>query len=113
MSVRFQLHGTNLCFVCSHLASGGREGDEKYRNSDVAEIFSRTSFPRGPLLDLPRKILDHEYVNYTIVYLSKINGRPNHYFITKNLLINVSFAKHNERVVLLILKILLYIHLTN
>ena len=72
MSVRFQLHGTNLCFVCCHLASGGREGDEKYRNSDVAEIFSRTSFPRRPLLDLPRKILDHEYVNYIIVYLSKM-----------------------------------------
>ena len=60
VSVRFQLHETSFCFVCSHLASGGREGDEKYRNSNVAEIFSRTSFPRGPLLDLPRKILHHE-----------------------------------------------------
>ncbi|KAJ1399924.1 Inositol polyphosphate-related phosphatase [Sesbania bispinosa] len=60
VSVRFQLHETSFCFVCSHLASGGREGDEKHRNSNVAEIFSRTSFPRGPLLDLPRTILDHE-----------------------------------------------------
>ena len=60
VSVRFQLHETSFCFVCSHLASGGREGDEKYRNSNVTEIFSRTSFPRGPLLDLPRTILDHE-----------------------------------------------------
>ncbi|KAL5175141.1 Type IV inositol polyphosphate 5-phosphatase 9 [Glycine soja] len=60
ISVRFQLHETSFCFVCSHLASGGREGDEKHRNSNVAEIFSRTSFPRGPLLDLPRTILDHE-----------------------------------------------------
>lgn len=62
VSVRFQMHETSLCFVCSHLASGGRQGDEKYRNSNVTEILSRTSFPRGPLLDLPQKILDHEYV---------------------------------------------------
>lgn len=62
VSIRFQLHETSFCFVCSHLASGGKEGDEKYRNSDIAEILSRTSFPRGPLLNLPRNILDHEYV---------------------------------------------------
>jgi len=60
VSVRFVLHETSFCFVCAHLASGGRGGDEKLRNSNVAEIFSRTSFPRGPMLDLPRKILDHE-----------------------------------------------------
>ncbi|KAJ4825221.1 hypothetical protein Tsubulata_036669 [Turnera subulata] len=61
VSVRFRLHETSFCFVCSHLASGGRDGDEKHRNSDVAEILARTSFPRGgPVLDLPRNILDHE-----------------------------------------------------
>ncbi|KAF9625227.1 hypothetical protein IFM89_020813 [Coptis chinensis] len=62
VSVRFYLRGTSFCFVCGHLASGGKEGDEKYRNSDAAEILSRTSFPRGPLHDLPSNILDHEYV---------------------------------------------------
>lgn len=63
VSVRFHLHETSFCFVCSHLASGGREGDEKYRNSDVAEILSRTTFPKGgPSLNLPQNILDHEYV---------------------------------------------------
>ncbi|KAI4313646.1 hypothetical protein L6164_026605 [Bauhinia variegata] len=71
VSVRFLLHETSFCFVCSHLASGGREGDEKYRNSNVAEIFSRTSFPRGPLLDQPRKILGHEYV----ILLGDLNYR--------------------------------------
>jgi len=60
VSVRFVLHETSFCFVCGHLASGGREGDERHRNSNVSEIFSRTSFPKGPLLDLPTKILDHE-----------------------------------------------------
>ncbi|KAM6567558.1 hypothetical protein CsatA_026686 [Cannabis sativa] len=62
VSVRFQIHETSLCIVCSHLASGGRQGDEKYRNSNVSEVLSRTTFPRGPLLDLPQKILDHEYL---------------------------------------------------
>ncbi|KAJ6312841.1 hypothetical protein OIU77_014382 [Salix suchowensis] len=71
VSVRFQLHETSFCFVCSHLASGGREGDEKHRNSDVAEIFSRTSFPRGPPFDLPRKILDHDRV----ILLGDLNYR--------------------------------------
>ncbi|KAK4261852.1 hypothetical protein QN277_004795 [Acacia crassicarpa] len=72
VSVRFQLHGTSFCFVCSHLASGGREGDEKLRNSNVSEIFSRTSFPRGgPLLDLPKKIPDHDLV----VLLGDLNYR--------------------------------------
>lgn len=60
MAVRFFLHETSFCFVCSHLASGGKERDEVHRNSDVAEILSRTIFPRGPSFDLPRKILDHE-----------------------------------------------------
>ncbi|ESW30771.1 hypothetical protein PHAVU_002G181200 [Phaseolus vulgaris] len=71
VSVRFQLHETSFCFVCSHLASGGREGDEKHRNSNVTEIFSRTSFPRGPLLDLPRTILDHDHV----ILLGDLNYR--------------------------------------
>ncbi|KAJ6981906.1 hypothetical protein NC653_025105 [Populus alba x Populus x berolinensis] len=71
VSVRFHLHETSFCFVCSHLASGGREGDEKHRKSDVAEIFSRTSFPRGPSFDLPRKILDHDRV----ILLGDLNYR--------------------------------------
>ncbi|KAJ0629099.1 putative Endonuclease/exonuclease/phosphatase superfamily [Helianthus annuus] len=68
VSVRFQFHETSFCFVCCHLASGGREGDERTRNSNVAEILSRTCFPTtiGPSLDLPKKILDHEYVRFTL-----------------------------------------------
>ncbi|XAR64490.1 hypothetical protein NMG60_11024858 [Bertholletia excelsa] len=71
VSVRFRLHETSFCFVCTHLASGGREGDERYRNSNAAEILSRTSFPRGPSLDLPRKILDHDRV----IFLGDLNYR--------------------------------------
>ncbi|XP_042440074.1 type IV inositol polyphosphate 5-phosphatase 9-like [Zingiber officinale] len=62
ISVRFFLHETSFCFVCCHLASGGKEGDKMNRNSDAVQILSRTSFPRGPSLDLPQKILDHERV---------------------------------------------------
>ncbi|KAJ4960210.1 hypothetical protein NE237_020120 [Protea cynaroides] len=62
VSVRFFLDETSFCFVCSHLASGGKEGDERLRNSNAAEILSRTSFPRGSSLNFPRTILDHEYV---------------------------------------------------
>ncbi|XP_062150178.1 type IV inositol polyphosphate 5-phosphatase 9 isoform X2 [Alnus glutinosa] len=71
VSVRFLLHETSFCFVCSHLASGGREGDEKYRNSNVAEILSRTSFPKGLSLDLPPKILDH----HRVIFLGDLNYR--------------------------------------
>ncbi|KAF8040110.1 hypothetical protein BT93_B2359 [Corymbia citriodora subsp. variegata] len=71
VSVRFQLHETSFCFVCTHLASGGREGDEKCRTSNVAEILSRTTFPRGPLLNLPRKVLDHDRV----ILLGDLNYR--------------------------------------
>ncbi|XP_039065392.1 type IV inositol polyphosphate 5-phosphatase 9-like isoform X2 [Hibiscus syriacus] len=71
VSARFKLHETSFCFVCCHLASGGRQGDEKLRNFNVCEIFSRTSFPRGASLDLPRKILDHDGV----IFLGDLNYR--------------------------------------
>ncbi|CAN1354637.1 Type IV inositol polyphosphate 5-phosphatase 9, partial [Linum perenne] len=62
VSVRFFVEKTSFCFVCSHLASGGKEGDERYRNADAGEIMSRTNFrrPRTGAGNLPRKILHHE-----------------------------------------------------
>ncbi|KAL8249675.1 hypothetical protein R6Q59_006543 [Mikania micrantha] len=73
VSVRFQFHETSFCFICAHLASGGREGDERLRNYNVTEIFSRTSFPTsmGPSLDLPKTILQHDRV----VLLGDLNYR--------------------------------------
>ncbi|XP_068660247.1 type IV inositol polyphosphate 5-phosphatase 9-like [Aristolochia californica] len=71
VSIRFCLHETSFCFVCSHMASGGKIGDEIHRNSDAAGILARTSFPRGPSLDLPRKILDHDRV----IWLGDLNYR--------------------------------------
>ena len=57
------LHQTNFCFVCSHLASGEKEGDEVRRNSDVAEILKGIQFPRickNTYRRAPEKIVDHE-----------------------------------------------------
>lgn len=71
VSVRFLLRETSFCFVCSHLASGGREGDERNRNSDAIEILLRTTFPHGPSRNLPRKILDHDRV----IWLGDLNYR--------------------------------------
>ncbi|MQL75716.1 hypothetical protein Taro_008091 [Colocasia esculenta] len=71
VSVRFCLHGTSFCFVCCHLASGGKQGDEVHRNFDAVEILSRTSFSRGPSFDLPRKIIDHDCV----ILLGDLNYR--------------------------------------
>ncbi|XP_076929646.1 type IV inositol polyphosphate 5-phosphatase 9-like [Bidens hawaiensis] len=64
VSVRFQFYKTSFCFVCCHLASGGREGDERLRNANAAEILLRTCFPTtmGPSLDLPKRILDHDRI---------------------------------------------------
>lgn len=58
------LHKTSFCFVCSHLASGEKEGDELKRNMDVAEILKTAQFPtvcKSKNNQIPEKILDHEY----------------------------------------------------
>jgi len=60
--------GASLCFVCTHLASGEKDGDEVRRNSDVAEILKRTRFVPSPPLRFswpppalsPETILEHE-----------------------------------------------------
>ncbi|KAL0434114.1 UNVERIFIED_CONTAM: Type IV inositol polyphosphate 5-phosphatase 7 [Sesamum latifolium] len=46
ISISMLLHQTSLCFVCSHLTSGQKEGDELRRNADVMEILRKTRFPR-------------------------------------------------------------------
>ncbi|EPS59755.1 hypothetical protein M569_15050, partial [Genlisea aurea] len=68
ISISMSLHRTSFCFVCSHLSSGERDGDELRRNSDVMEILRKTRFPRG---NSPRTILDHD----RIVWLGDLNYR--------------------------------------
>ncbi|KAI4385793.1 hypothetical protein MLD38_003787 [Melastoma candidum] len=65
ISVRMSFHRTSLCFICSHLASGEREGDELRRNSDVIEILKNTQFQKicgVPNSRMPSRILDHDRV---------------------------------------------------
>ncbi|KAD3068610.1 hypothetical protein E3N88_36490 [Mikania micrantha] len=63
ISVSMSLHQTSFCFICSHLTSGQKEGDELRRNADVMEILRKTWFPRvqGSRDEKsPQTILDHD-----------------------------------------------------
>ncbi|XP_062204534.1 type I inositol polyphosphate 5-phosphatase 10-like isoform X2 [Phragmites australis] len=74
ISVSMSLHQTTLCFVCSHLASGEKEGDELRRNSDVVEILKNTQFRRlckRSGCRIPERILDHDRV----IWLGDLNYR--------------------------------------
>ncbi|PWA71041.1 toll/interleukin-1 receptor (TIR) domain-containing protein [Artemisia annua] len=66
VSVSMLLHQTSFCFVCTHLTSGEKEGDELRRNSDFMEIVKKTRFPRvqGVKDDKsPQTILEHEGID--------------------------------------------------
>ncbi|PKA64968.1 Type I inositol 1,4,5-trisphosphate 5-phosphatase CVP2 [Apostasia shenzhenica] len=74
ISISMSLHQTTFCFICSHLTSGQKEGDELRRNSDVMEILRKTRFPRvnGQCNEkLPETILEHD----RIVWLGDLNYR--------------------------------------
>ncbi|XP_031093301.1 type I inositol polyphosphate 5-phosphatase 8-like isoform X3 [Ipomoea triloba] len=76
ISISMTLHQTTFCFVCTHLASGEKEGDEVRRNSDVMEILRRTRFNHLSRMGRqsaphPDKILDHD----KIIWLGDLNYR--------------------------------------
>ncbi|CAI9118417.1 OLC1v1019986C2 [Oldenlandia corymbosa var. corymbosa] len=74
ISISMSLHQTSFCFVCTHLTSGQKEGDELRRNSDVMEILKKTRFPRVPGLGdekSPETILAHD----RIIWLGDLNYR--------------------------------------
>ncbi|CAK7334579.1 unnamed protein product [Dovyalis caffra] len=74
ISISMSLHQTSFCFVCSHLASGEKEGDELKRNADVAEILKSIQFPKickhRPRRSTER-IVDHD----RIIWLGDLNYR--------------------------------------
>ncbi|GFP81980.1 type i inositol 1 4 5-trisphosphate 5-phosphatase cvp2, partial [Phtheirospermum japonicum] len=74
ISISMCLHQTSFCFVCSHLTSGEKDGDELRRNSDVMEILRKTRFPqvhdKGDE-DSPQTILEHD----RIIWLGDLNYR--------------------------------------
>ncbi|KAI4378559.1 hypothetical protein MLD38_016021 [Melastoma candidum] len=74
ISVSLCLHQTSFCFICSHLTSGQKEGDELRRNSDVMEILRKTRFPRVNGVgdeNSPETILEHDRV----IWLGDLNYR--------------------------------------
>ncbi|KAF1876035.1 hypothetical protein Lal_00006666 [Lupinus albus] len=74
ISISMSLHQTTFCFVCSHLASGEKEGDELKRNADVSEIIKGIQFTRigkNPCQRAPERIIDHD----RIIWLGDLNYR--------------------------------------
>ncbi|XP_022857269.1 type IV inositol polyphosphate 5-phosphatase 7-like isoform X3 [Olea europaea var. sylvestris] len=74
IAISMLLHQTSLCFVCSHLTSGQKDGDELRRNADVMEILRKTRFLRvNPICEekSPETILEHDRV----IWLGDLNYR--------------------------------------
>ncbi|CAM0144593.1 unnamed protein product [Urochloa decumbens] len=62
ISISMSLYQTRLCFVCSHLASGHKSGDQQKRNADVYEILQRTRFSSLYAAGRPQKIPSHDRI---------------------------------------------------
>ncbi|KAJ8538701.1 hypothetical protein K7X08_029997 [Anisodus acutangulus] len=64
VSVSMSLFQSRLCFVCSHLTSGQKDGADQRRNADVCEIMRRTHF--SPVFnadaDHPQTIPSHDQI---------------------------------------------------
>ncbi|XP_068667764.1 type I inositol polyphosphate 5-phosphatase 8-like [Aristolochia californica] len=75
ISISMTLNQATFCFVCTHLASGAKEGDEIRRNTDFMEILKKTRFPSSSRLPgvpfSPEYILDHD----KIIWLGDLNYR--------------------------------------
>uniref|UniRef100_A0A7N0RCN7 Inositol polyphosphate-related phosphatase domain-containing protein n=1 Tax=Kalanchoe fedtschenkoi TaxID=63787 RepID=A0A7N0RCN7_KALFE len=62
VSVSISLYQSRICFVCSHLSSGQKEGNEQKRNYDVNEILRRTQFSSLFGAEQPQTIPSHDQV---------------------------------------------------
>lgn len=62
VSVSMSLFQSRMCFVCSHLTSGQKDGAEQRRNSDVNEIIRRTRFSSIFDTDQPLTIPSHDQI---------------------------------------------------
>ncbi|KAL0551096.1 hypothetical protein IC582_010178 [Cucumis melo] len=74
ISISMSMHQTSFCFICSHLSSGQKEGDELRRNADVMEILRKTRFPRVNGMEdehSPQTVLEHDRV----IWLGDLNYR--------------------------------------
>ncbi|XP_015688192.2 type IV inositol polyphosphate 5-phosphatase 3 [Oryza brachyantha] len=81
IAVSMSIYQTLFCFICCHLTSGEKDGDELKRNADVQEIHRRTIFNPVSRVSVPKTIYDHE----RIIWLGDLNYR-----------INLSYEKTHE-----------------
>ncbi|CAM0882421.1 unnamed protein product [Alopecurus aequalis] len=81
IAVSMSIYQTQFCFICCHLTSGEKDGDEQKRNADVQEIHRRTIFNPISTVSTPKTIYDHE----RIFWLGDLNYR-----------INLSYEKTHE-----------------
>ncbi|BAF05986.1 type IV inositol polyphosphate 5-phosphatase 3 [Oryza sativa Japonica Group] len=81
IAVSMSIYQTLFCFICCHLTSGEKDGDELKRNADVQEIHRRTIFNPVSRVSMPKTIYDHE----RIIWLGDLNYR-----------INLSYEKTHE-----------------
>ncbi|KAI3431944.1 IPPc domain-containing protein, partial [Psidium guajava] len=94
VSVSMSIYQTLFCFICTHLTSGEKDGDQLKRNADVHEIHRRTHFRSVPGIGLPKSILDHE----KIIWLGDLNYRINlSYEKTRELISKKEWSKLTER----------------
>lgn len=92
VSVSMSIYQTLFCFICTHLTSGEKDGDEIKRNADVNEIHRRTQFQSS--IGLPKGIHDHE----RIIWLGDLNYRVNlSYEKVRELISNKDWPKLVER----------------
>ncbi|KAL8166927.1 hypothetical protein V2J09_008426 [Rumex salicifolius] len=92
ISVSMSIYQTLFCFICTHLTSGEKDGDELKRNADVYEIQRRTRFCQKD--GLPQNIHDHE----RIIWLGDLNYRINlPYQKTRELISKQDWTKLVER----------------
>ncbi|XP_020242212.1 type IV inositol polyphosphate 5-phosphatase 3-like [Asparagus officinalis] len=94
ISVSMSIYQTLFCFVCCHLTSGEKDGDELRRNADVQEIHRRTQFSSVSKIGLPKSIYDHE----RIIWLGDLNYRINlSYDKTLDLISRKEWPKLSEK----------------
>ncbi|KAF6146364.1 hypothetical protein GIB67_020458, partial [Kingdonia uniflora] len=94
ISVSMSIYQTLFCFICTHLSSGEKEGDELRRNADVQEIHRRTHFHSVSDIISPQTIHDHE----RIIWFGDLNYRINlSYEKTKELISKKEWSKLVER----------------
>ncbi|KAK9110557.1 hypothetical protein Sjap_018617 [Stephania japonica] len=94
ISVSMSIYQTHFCFICTHLTSGEKTGDELRRNADVKEIHRRTRFYSDSDIGFPKTIRDHE----RIIWFGDLNYRINlSYVETLELILRKEWSKLEQK----------------